>query len=54
MAGALERLLTDHALARRLGDAARDQARREFSWDQVAARVEEVYRKVIEERGSFR
>ncbi|MDF3053760.1 MAG: glycosyltransferase family 1 protein [Geminicoccaceae bacterium] len=50
MAGALERLLTDHALARTLGDAARDQARREFSWDQVAARVEEVYRKVIEEK----
>ncbi len=49
MADALERLLTDHALARTLGDAARDQARREFSWDQVAARVEEVYRKAIAE-----
>jgi glycosyltransferase involved in cell wall biosynthesis len=47
MAGALERLLTDHALARRLGDAARDQARREFSWDQVAVRVEDVYMKAI-------
>ena len=45
MADALERLLTDHALARTLGDAARDQARREFSWDQVAARVEDVYRR---------
>jgi glycosyltransferase involved in cell wall biosynthesis len=49
MAGALERLLTDHALARTLGDAARDQARREFSWDQVAARVEQVYRDAIAE-----
>ena len=47
MADALERLLTDHALARTLGDAARDQARREFSWDQVAARVEGVYRQAI-------
>ncbi len=49
MADALERLLTDRALARALGDAARDQARREFSWDQVAARVEQVYREAIAE-----
>jgi glycosyltransferase involved in cell wall biosynthesis len=47
MADALERLLTDRVLARTLGDAARDQARREFSWDQVAARVEDVYRKAM-------
>jgi glycosyltransferase involved in cell wall biosynthesis len=47
MADALERLLTDRVLARTLGDAARDQARREFSWDQVAARVERVYRDAI-------
>jgi glycosyltransferase involved in cell wall biosynthesis len=43
MAGALERLLVDQTLARALGDAAQDQARREFSWDRVAGRVEEVY-----------
>jgi len=49
MADGLERLLTDRALARTLGDAARDQARREFSWDQVAARVERVYREAIAE-----
>ena len=47
MADALERLLTDRALARTLGDAAREQARREFSWEQVAARVEQVYRDAI-------
>jgi glycosyltransferase involved in cell wall biosynthesis len=47
MAGALERLLTDGVLARRLGDAAREQARREFAWDHVAARVEDVYQKAI-------
>ena len=52
MADALERLLTDGALARRLGGAARDQARREFSWDQVAERVEDVYRKAIAESSS--
>ena len=49
MADAMERLLTDRALARTLGDAAREQARREFSWAQVAARVEQVYREVIAE-----
>lgn len=49
MAEAMERLLTDRALARTLGDAARDQARREFSWAQVAARVEQVYRETIAE-----
>jgi glycosyltransferase involved in cell wall biosynthesis len=49
LADALERLLTDRVLARTLGDAARSQARREFSWDQVAARVEDVYRKAIAE-----
>jgi glycosyltransferase involved in cell wall biosynthesis len=47
LAAALERLLTDRALARSLGDAAREQARREFSWGQVAARVEEVYREAL-------
>ena len=49
MADALERLITDRGLARTLGDAARAQARREFSWDRVAARVEDVYRKAIAE-----
>jgi glycosyltransferase involved in cell wall biosynthesis len=47
MADALERLLTDRALARTLGDAARDQVRREFSWEQMATRVEAVYREAI-------
>ena len=47
MADAIERLLTDRALARRLGDAAREQVRREFSWEQMAARVEGVYREAI-------
>jgi glycosyltransferase involved in cell wall biosynthesis len=49
MAGALERLLTDRGLARTLGGAARDQVRREFSWAQMAARVEDVYREAIAE-----
>ena len=49
MADALELLLTDRALARTLGDAAREQARREFSWAQVAVRVEQVYREALAE-----
>jgi glycosyltransferase involved in cell wall biosynthesis len=52
LAAAIERLLTDVALGRRLGDAARDQVRREFSWDQVAARVEGVYRDVLAGAGA--
>jgi len=51
MAGAMERLLTDRPLARRLGDAAREQARREFSWDQVALRIERVYQEALAEAG---
>lgn len=50
MAHAMERLLTDRALARTLGDAAREQARREFSWAQVAVRVEQVYREALSEQ----
>ena len=49
MADAMERLLADRALAGTLGDAAREQARREFSWDRVAERVEQVYREAIAE-----
>jgi glycosyltransferase involved in cell wall biosynthesis len=45
-------LLTDRELARKLGDTAREQARRDFSWAQVAARVEQVYREVIAEGAS--
>ena len=47
MAAAIERLLADSALGRRLGEAAQEQVRREFSWEQVAARVEEVYRQAL-------
>jgi glycosyltransferase involved in cell wall biosynthesis len=49
MADAMERLLSDRELARRLGNTAREQARRDFSWAQVAARVERVYREAIAE-----
>jgi glycosyltransferase involved in cell wall biosynthesis len=47
MAAAIERLLADRELAERLGGAAREQARRDFSWARVAARVEDVYRAAL-------
>lgn len=47
MAYAMERLLDDPALARRLGDAAHEQARRDYSWSAVAHRVEDVYRRAL-------
>lgn len=50
MAHAMERLLDDRALGRRLGDAAREEARRDYSWSGVAQRVEEVYRSAFASR----
>ncbi|HET6778464.1 MAG TPA: glycosyltransferase family 4 protein [Gemmatimonadales bacterium] len=50
MADAMERLLSNPVMARRMGDTAREQARRDFSWAQVAAQVEQVYRAVLETR----
>ncbi len=47
MAQAMERMIEDRALARRLGDAAREQARRDHSWSAVAGRVEEIYRRAL-------
>ena len=47
MARAIERLLDDPALARRLGAAARDLVQRAFSWDGVAERVEQIYFDVL-------
>jgi len=43
---ALERLLSDAALRRRLGAAAGEAARRAFSWDAAVERTLELYRSV--------
>jgi len=48
LAGAILRLLEDGALARRLGDAAREEVIRHRSWDAAAARVEEVYARLLD------
>ncbi len=46
-AAALDRLLTDRALAERLGAAAREYARRELGWDRCARQLEGVYERVL-------
>lgn len=44
---ALERLLNDRALRRRLGDAARERARREFSWEATTDATLAAYADVV-------
>ena len=48
LANAIERLLGDEPLRRRLGEAARQHALRQFSWSQVAGRFSNIFRKVLE------
>jgi glycosyltransferase involved in cell wall biosynthesis len=46
-AAAIVRLMRDPALAARLGEGARLLVTTHYSWDQVAARVEQVYARVL-------
>ena len=48
LAQALEQLLSDPNLRRRLSTNAREVVMREYSWDRVAEKTIEVYRKVLE------
>src|SRR5205823_9137231 len=43
LSAALERLLTDRALAARMGEAGRRTVQERFNWPQVVARVEAAY-----------
>lgn len=52
MAGAVARLLEDHALAARLAAAARVRAARDYSIEAVARRVEAVYTEGLAARGA--
>jgi glycosyltransferase involved in cell wall biosynthesis len=45
--GFLRRLLDDAALRRRMAEAARETAAAGYSWESVAARVEDVYRRAV-------
>ena len=47
LAAAVSRLLSDRALAQRLGAAARHRITTELTWDQTAARFEAVYQRAV-------
>ena len=47
LAGAVKRLLADEELRRRMGRAGRDRIRQEFSWEQAAKQIVDVYRRAI-------
>ena len=46
-AAALEALVTDHDLRRRLARAGLDECRRVYSWDTVGRRIQDVYAEVV-------
>jgi glycosyltransferase involved in cell wall biosynthesis len=46
MAAAILALLDDPALARRLGEQARETAQRDYGWERAAAAIEDVYKQV--------
>jgi glycosyltransferase involved in cell wall biosynthesis len=50
MAAAMERLIDDPALARKIGQRAQDMALDELSWERTAARVEQVYDSLLERK----
>jgi len=50
LAGALERILLDDDLRRRMGGEARRRAERRFSWNGIAERTAEFYRSVLRAR----
>jgi glycosyltransferase involved in cell wall biosynthesis len=54
LAAQIVRLLTDGNERRRLGAAARARVEEHFSWDVIAGRTVEVYRKVLVKRGRAR
>jgi glycogen synthase len=54
LADALNRLLRDRALARRMGLAGRQRAEAHFSWSSIAATTRRVYEQLLEEKGRRR
>jgi glycosyltransferase involved in cell wall biosynthesis len=48
LADAILRILDDPALARRLGDAGRDFAKKHFDWDRITDETENLYVRAIE------
>jgi glycosyltransferase involved in cell wall biosynthesis len=50
IAQALERLLSDPDLARRLGEQGRREVQERYTWDRVVARIESVYDSLLQRR----
>ena len=50
LAGALERLLADPALAQRLGANAREHVREHFSLDRLGREINEIYGELVEKK----
>ncbi len=48
LANAVERLITDEVFAERIGEAGREKIRTHYSWDVIAARALEQYRRITE------
>ena len=46
LANAVERLITDEVFAERVGEAGREKIRTHYSWDVVATRALEQYRRI--------
>ena len=49
LAAAINMLLGDDGLRRRMGEAGRQTARKDFSWDAIAASMDQVYRDCMSE-----
>ncbi len=54
LALAIDRLLSDDILARRIGREARRTVARDFSWDSVAERTARTYVRAVREEGALR
>ena len=50
LAGALERLLADPALAQQLGANARAHVREHFSLDRLGREINEIYEELVEKK----
>lgn len=53
LASGIRRLLDDPMFAQRLGQAARQRVLEELTWDQTAARVEQVYERAMKSKKSW-
>lgn len=53
LSNAIVRLLADDDLRRKLGHNGREKVLRQFTWDQIVSKVENVYQMLVQERGTY-